>query len=66
MEIIKERKKCTKCANGVLDTRVPRGLFVKVLLFWLPLKRYRCNGCWKKTYFMGNPWVEKQNNLIGT
>jgi hypothetical protein len=66
MEIIKERRKCTKCDTGILDTRVSRGFLIKMFLFWLPLKRYRCNVCWKKSYIMGDPWVEKQNNFIST
>ncbi len=63
MEIIKERRKCTKCDVGVLDTRVPRSLFIKLFFFWLPLKRYRCSSCWKKTYIWGSAWIEK-NNLV--
>ncbi len=56
MEPIKERKKCTKCGKGELDTRIPRSFFVKTFLFWLPLKRYRCNICWAKTYVYGSVW----------
>ena len=48
--IIMERKKCPKCKKGRLHARVPRGFLVKTLLFWLPIKRYRCESCDKKSY----------------
>lgn len=53
VEVIRERRKCSKCGKGELDTRVKRGFLVKLLLFWLPFKRYRCNVCWKSTYILG-------------
>lgn len=48
------RKKCNKCNKGDLDTRAKRGVFVKMFLFWLPIKRYKCNYCNKKTYLLGS------------
>lgn len=42
---------CPKCKKGVLDTRVPRSRLVKIFAFWLPLKRYKCYYCSKKSYF---------------
>ncbi len=64
MAICKERKKCKKCETGVLDTRVHRGVLAKLFLFWIPLKRYRCNECWKKTYIIGSVWIQKKHNLV--
>ena len=48
------RQQCKKCHRGVLDSRVKRPLLIKVVLFWLPIKRYRCNFCDKKTYLFGS------------
>jgi hypothetical protein len=50
--VIMEKKKCRKCGVGRLDTRTKRGFLVKVLLFWLPIKRYRCDTCFKKSYVL--------------
>jgi hypothetical protein len=33
-----------------LDTHIHRGFFVKHFLFFLPLKRFICYGCKRKTY----------------
>jgi len=63
MHTIKERKKCTKCERGELDTRVHRSFFVKSLLFWLPIKRYRCSLCWSKSYVYGSVWQETNVEL---
>jgi hypothetical protein len=52
--IIMDRKKCKKCFRGKLETRAKRALIVKVTLFWLPVKRYRCDNCHKKTYILGS------------
>ncbi|MVT08897.1 hypothetical protein [Chitinophaga tropicalis] len=41
---------CPKCKHGTLDDRVPRGFFVKYVLGFLPLRRYICYACFKKTY----------------
>jgi len=53
-QIIMDRKKCKKCSRGKLDTRARRSIVVKVTLFWLPVKRYRCDSCHKKTYVLGS------------
>ncbi len=42
---------CRKC-NTKLD-RIPRGLIVKGVLFWLPVKRYICFKCNKKMHLWG-------------
>ncbi|MBB6109928.1 hypothetical protein SAMN05421821_105350 [Mucilaginibacter lappiensis] len=42
---------CPKC-KAQLDDRVPRGFFVKTILFFLPLKRYICYRCQRKTYIL--------------
>ncbi len=44
----KEKPPCPSC-NGRLQ-RVSRHLPVKIILFWLPVKRYKCLRCGKKTY----------------
>ncbi len=49
----KDARICPKCKKGHLDERVPRGTLVKTLLFWLPVRRYRCYNCYKKTYILG-------------
>ncbi|MDB4926003.1 MAG: hypothetical protein JWR23_2059 [Mucilaginibacter sp.] len=69
IEIIKERRKCHKCGKGELDTRIRRGILVKQFLFWLPIKHYRCNTCWGKTYILGSVWriaESHENSLITT
>lgn len=45
----KGRPLCPKCKTE-LDNRVPRGFFVKHILFFLPLKRYVCYKCQRKRY----------------
>jgi hypothetical protein len=52
METVKKNnvRLCPKCKKGQLDNRVRRGFFVKNFLFWLPLKRYLCYTCTRKTY----------------
>ncbi len=47
--------KCLKCKNGAAMFRIRRGFVFKVLLAWLPVKRYRCTRCAKKTYILGTP-----------
>lgn len=42
---------CGKC-NKRMDNRITRGALVKTLLFWLPLRRYKCNSCGRKRYVM--------------
>jgi len=46
-------KQCPKCRKGLLDERVPRAKLVKRFLGFLPLKRYLCRKCMRKTYVMG-------------
>jgi len=58
------RQQCKKCHRGVLDSRVKRALLVKVALFWLPIKRYRCNYCDKKTYLFGSSQQRRQQNTL--
>lgn len=45
---------CPKCKKGLLDTRIHRGALVKLFLFWIPLKRYRCSNCEAKVYLKGD------------
>jgi hypothetical protein len=52
--VMTERKRCRKCNGGKLDSRVKRGVLVKTFLFWLPIKRYRCDFCKKKSYVFGS------------
>jgi len=41
---------CPICKIGLLDTRVQRDPFVKYVLFFKDIKRYRCNNCYSKVY----------------
>ena len=56
MEILTRRKKCPKCGEGSLHTRVRKHHLAKVFLFWLPLKRYKCDMCYEKSYIIGEVW----------
>ena len=58
------RQKCKKCHRGVLDSRVKRPLLIKVTVFWLPIKRYKCNCCDKKTYLFGSSLQPRQQNTL--
>jgi len=51
------RRPCKKCKHGVLDSRLKRPFLIKTLLFWLPLRLYKCNVCNRKTYVLGSGWV---------
>jgi hypothetical protein len=42
--------RCPICKIGLLDKRVPRDPFVKYVLFFKDVKRYRCNNCYSKVY----------------
>lgn len=43
---------CPKCKISIETAdRVSRGWLVKYLLFWMPIKRYKCYRCNKKYYF---------------
>lgn len=54
MEAVSDKRKCPKCGKGFLEFRTPRAWWVKLTLFWLPLKRYKCGHCNKKTYVYGS------------
>ena len=45
-------KHCPKCKVGHLDERVHRSLPVRLFLFWLPIRRYICYRCGKKSYVL--------------
>ncbi|MDB4903168.1 MAG: hypothetical protein JWQ63_2449 [Mucilaginibacter sp.] len=45
---------CPKCESEFYpNDRIHRGFFVKTFLFWLPLKRYQCHNCKRKSYLWG-------------
>jgi transposase-like protein len=44
--------RCRGCNNTV--SRIKRGGLVKTFLFWLPIKRYVCHRCNRKTYRLDN------------
>jgi transposase-like protein len=48
---VKKAPVCPRC-KAELDSRVPRGFFVKKFLFFLPLKRYICYRCQRKRYIL--------------
>jgi len=52
--------RCPKCKVGHLDRRVPRDFFVKHVLFWMDIKRYRCNNCWAKVYIRRKAGTQKK------
>jgi len=54
---------CPKCKKGVLSSRIKRSWAIKILLFWLPLKRYRCNYCSEKVYMFNSPKRSKKRKL---
>jgi hypothetical protein len=62
--VIMGRKTCKKCNRGKLDVRAKRSALVKVALFWLPLKRYQCNYCYKKSYVLGSSLVSLKKNEL--
>ncbi|RVT99835.1 hypothetical protein EOD41_15455 [Mucilaginibacter limnophilus] len=43
---------CPSCKGNMLS-RIPRGFIVKTFLFWLPIKKYMCYKCQRKTYLWG-------------
>lgn len=53
MEQAGAKRLCPKCKKGFLDYRTPRAFWVKTFLFWLPIRRYKCSYCDKKTYVYG-------------
>lgn len=46
----KTYKQCPKCQKFELDTRLPRGFWVKHFLFWKAMKKYRCGSCGAEVY----------------
>ena len=48
----KEAPKCPRC-KAITVNRTPRPFSVRLLLFWLPLKRYSCYRCSRKFYLLG-------------
>ncbi len=48
-EVLEIKKKCPYCSAANL-ARVPRGVFVKTFVPWLPLKKYICYSCLKTFY----------------
>lgn len=53
LDATKVYKKCPYCKKGMLDTRVKRSRIVKILLFFVEIKRYACNNCQRKVYMRG-------------
>lgn len=51
---LKKAHICPHCHNELSGDRVHRGFFVKNFLFFLPLKRYLCYKCSKKSYIWIN------------
>lgn len=47
-------KKCPKCDGGILNSRAKRPFMVKYVLFFLPIKRYKCSNCHKRSYVFGS------------
>ncbi|WP_344977809.1 hypothetical protein [Compostibacter hankyongensis] len=47
-------RRCKRCRTGKLDERVPRGWLVKFLLGWLPIRRYRCSHCQRRSYILSS------------
>ena len=45
--------KCWHC-KATMDTRVRRNMFVKLFLFWIPLKAYFCHNCLTKRYVVSS------------
>jgi hypothetical protein len=52
---------CPKCKHGVLEDRVPRGLFVKYVLGAFPIRRYICYSCLKKSYVWHKPQAKQMH-----
>jgi len=45
------KPKCKKC-NVEFAVRVKRGIIVRTFFNWLPLKRYLCLSCLKRSYVL--------------
>jgi transposase-like protein len=48
---VKSYPVCPKCKKR-MDIRVTRAILVKMLLFWLPIRRYKCSNCSRKRYIL--------------
>ena len=48
---------CKHCRKASLS-RIQRGAIIKAFFSWLPLKRYICYRCHRKTY----RWSKRQDN----
>jgi hypothetical protein len=44
---------CSKC-KSVLDSRAHRSWFVKTVLFWLPIRNFKCYKCKRTQYALVN------------
>jgi hypothetical protein len=44
---------CSKC-KSVLESRAHRSWFVKTLLFWLPIRNFKCYKCNRTQYALVN------------
>jgi transposase-like protein len=52
-EILLDRESgCPKCKKGQLTERVKRNTLIRVFLFWLPIKRYKCWACNRKSHIL--------------
>jgi len=58
------KRKCKKCNLGILENRVKRPILVKVVLFWLPIKRYKCYYCNKKSYILPQASTAPSQNRL--
>lgn len=65
METKKLNKKCPNCNRGVLKNRAKRPAFIKATLFWLPIRRYECNYCYKKSYVFGSVFENESSENKG-
>ncbi|MEO7211619.1 hypothetical protein [Mucilaginibacter sp.] len=54
METKNNKNKCPKCAVGILNRRAKRPFWMKTLFFWLPIKRYECGSCFRRSYVFGS------------
>ena len=50
-----ELQDCPKCKHGVLEDRLPRGIFAKYVLGFLPLRKFICYSCLKTSYVLHRP-----------
>jgi transposase-like protein len=48
---VKSYPVCPKCKRK-MDIRITRSIFVKIFLFWLPIRRYKCSNCGNKRHVL--------------